>query len=142
MKDKLWTPGDPLGPQEVENLHRYDDVDKHIRSHHHTLGKRPTQASPGNHNHNDLYVLLAKEKWNRTTITTNASGNATINHLLGVVPTTVLTCSGGPLSGGTILGFVGNDTYTTTTFTVRCYSNVGASLNSTAGLIVCWIAKV
>lgn len=43
--------GAPLSAQEVEKLHQNDDVDVRRESHHHTLGRRSTQASPGNHVH-------------------------------------------------------------------------------------------
>lgn len=43
--------GAPLSAREVEQLHQNDDVDVRRESHHHTLGRRATQASPGNHVH-------------------------------------------------------------------------------------------
>lgn len=38
-------------PDEVNQFHRYDDVDVDPVSHHHTLGIDPAQASPGDHTH-------------------------------------------------------------------------------------------
>lgn len=45
--------GKPLAPnpEEVNEFHRYDDLDNAPESHHHTLGIDPNQASPGDHNH-------------------------------------------------------------------------------------------
>lgn len=40
--------------QEVNDFHNNDDVDSSQASHHHTLGKSPNQAAPGNHVHTDL----------------------------------------------------------------------------------------
>jgi hypothetical protein len=47
---------DPTGKgkpstEEVENFHTNSDVDVRAESQHHTLGPGPSQASPGNHNH-------------------------------------------------------------------------------------------
>lgn len=40
------------GDIDVNRLHDRDDLDVTFLSHHHTLGKLPTQASPGDHIHN------------------------------------------------------------------------------------------
>lgn len=37
--------------EEVEAFHTNSDVNLRAESQHHTLGSSPTQASPGNHNH-------------------------------------------------------------------------------------------
>lgn len=37
--------------EEVENFHTNSDVDLRAESQHHTLGSSPSQAAPGNHNH-------------------------------------------------------------------------------------------
>lgn len=42
---------EPASPDSVDAFHRYSDVDKSKRSQHHTLGVRPSQASPGSHVH-------------------------------------------------------------------------------------------
>jgi hypothetical protein len=39
-------------PDEVNNFHLNSDKDSSIFALHHTLGIKPTQASPGNHTHN------------------------------------------------------------------------------------------
>lgn len=41
-------------PEEVNEFHKYDDVDGSPESHHHTLGTDPLQASPGSHSHNGV----------------------------------------------------------------------------------------
>jgi hypothetical protein len=53
--------GIPLGasPVDVNRFHQRDDLDQSIRAHHHSLGKNPTQAAPGNHDHVGVYVPLA-----------------------------------------------------------------------------------
>lgn len=43
--------GEILSPQQVNDLHRNDDVDDSSFAHHHTLGIKPNQAAPGNHQH-------------------------------------------------------------------------------------------
>jgi hypothetical protein len=45
-----------LGPTQINDLHTLDDVDTSADSHHHTLGRQPYQAAPGNHNHGTLPV--------------------------------------------------------------------------------------
>lgn len=50
------TPIDPVqgelpNPETVRRFHMRDDVDGNPGSHHHTLGPRPGQASPGDHDH-------------------------------------------------------------------------------------------
>jgi hypothetical protein len=37
--------------EEVDDFHTNSDVDLRAESQHHTLGSSPSQASPGNHNH-------------------------------------------------------------------------------------------
>ena len=37
--------------EEVEDFHTNSDVDLRAEAQHHTLGPAPSQASPGNHNH-------------------------------------------------------------------------------------------
>lgn len=39
-------------PDQVNEFHRYDDVDFSDESHHHTLGNEKNQATAGDHNHN------------------------------------------------------------------------------------------
>lgn len=41
-----------LSPDEVNALHLNSDKDSSALAQHHTLGIKPTQASPGNHTHN------------------------------------------------------------------------------------------
>lgn len=49
--DKDYSKWSDLGPDEVNKLHSRDDVDKSFFSHHHTLGIKRDQASPGDHTH-------------------------------------------------------------------------------------------
>jgi hypothetical protein len=48
------TAGNAPSPQESVNQHTQSDVDSSAKSQHHTLGTRPTQASPGNHIHDGI----------------------------------------------------------------------------------------
>lgn len=41
-------------PQEVNEFHLNSDKDSSVFALHHTLGIKPTQASPGNHTHNGI----------------------------------------------------------------------------------------
>lgn len=41
-----------LNAEEVNALHINSDKDSSTQAQHHTLGIKPTQASPGNHSHN------------------------------------------------------------------------------------------
>ena len=66
-----------------KDAHEKDDVDFEARSHHHTLGKGPTQAATGNHTHTVVSTTAALasitnaintigkyeglDVWNRTT---------------------------------------------------------------------------
>jgi len=45
--------GNPSTPSDVNRFHDVDDVDIQILSHHHTLGITGTQASPGDHLHDN-----------------------------------------------------------------------------------------
>lgn len=43
-----------LNSEEVNALHINSDKDSSAQAQHHTLGIKPTQASPGNHTHNGI----------------------------------------------------------------------------------------
>ena len=43
-----------LTTEEVNALHTNSDKDSSVLAQHHTLGIKPTQASPGNHTHNGI----------------------------------------------------------------------------------------
>ena len=43
--------GEKPTTEEVERFHTNSDVDLRAESQHHTLGSSPSQASPGDHNH-------------------------------------------------------------------------------------------
>lgn len=38
-------------PQDVNDLHQYDDLDRDVDAHHHTLGRSSSQAAKGDHVH-------------------------------------------------------------------------------------------
>lgn len=50
----LFDPTNVPSAEEVNEAHINSDVDKSRLSQHHTLGTSPTQASPGNHNHDGV----------------------------------------------------------------------------------------
>lgn len=49
--DKDYSKWSGISPEEVNKLHSRDDVDKSSFAHHHTLGPKRGQASPGDHVH-------------------------------------------------------------------------------------------
>lgn len=49
--DKDYSKWSQVPPQEINRMHFRDDVDTSAFSHHHTLGPKKDQASPGNHDH-------------------------------------------------------------------------------------------
>lgn len=59
-------------PKTVAKFHEKDDVDASQQSHHHTLGPRNGQSSPGDHNHNGKN---SKRLLQGTTITGAKTGN-------------------------------------------------------------------
>lgn len=63
----------PVGPRgvkgsvpatEVAIFHRDDDVDRDENAHHHTLGNQPNQAAPGNHKHEEGFMVGESRIWN------------------------------------------------------------------------------
>lgn len=68
-------------PDEVNDFHRYSDVDVSPESQHHTLGMDPNQASQGDHTHNgrDSKALYAG------TITGSRGGNVALTNLLNAL---------------------------------------------------------
>ncbi len=73
----------------------------------------------------------------QATANTDASGDVTINHGLGVVPTCVVVSNGN--SGLTVT--TAPHTFTTTTFKVRYRaSTTGAAVGAGASVITNWIA--
>lgn len=62
-------------------------------------------------------------QWNRTTATTDASGYITVTHAGGFTPSSVLVTPFSPITAGgagAIFGFALADSFTATTFRVRC----------------------
>ena len=49
--DKDYSKWSGVDPSEVNKIHARDDVDKSAFAHHHTLGPKRGQASPGDHIH-------------------------------------------------------------------------------------------
>lgn len=52
--DKDYSKWSGVPPQEVNKIHSRDDVDVSAFAHHHTLGPKKDQASPGNHDHSGV----------------------------------------------------------------------------------------
>jgi len=68
--------------KEVQDAHRNASVDTRTTDIHHTLGSRPTQASPGNHVHNgsDAPLLLQG-----VSITGSKGGNAAVASIISAL---------------------------------------------------------
>lgn len=67
----------------VNKFHEKDDVDSSWDAHHHTLGTKHDQASPGDHTHNGLNSLKILKG---TTITgSRASGAALVSVIAALV---------------------------------------------------------
>lgn len=68
-------------PDEVNNFHRYSDVDVSPESQHHTLGMDPNQTSQGDHTHDgkNSKTLYAG------TITGSRGGNVALASLLSAL---------------------------------------------------------
>lgn len=64
--------------------------------------------------------------------TTDASGFLTVTHGAGFVPVQVLVTPTSPISGGNIFGQVIADSFTSTTFRIRCIGNTGTAFNAVA----------
>jgi hypothetical protein len=71
-----------VDPKTVAKFHEKDDVDASYDSHHHTLGTKNGQSSPGDHNHNGKNsVKLLKG----TTITGSRGGNAAVASIISAL---------------------------------------------------------
>lgn len=69
--------------QAVTEFHKKDDLDASAVAHHHTLGNKPGQASPGDHVHNGIN---GKRILAGTTITgSRASGAALVSVIAALV---------------------------------------------------------
>lgn len=66
-------------PQEVNDFHSNDDADVGALSHHHTLGNKSTQASPGHHTHNGVN---SKKLMEGVTLTGAKGGNVALANLI------------------------------------------------------------
>ncbi len=87
--------GKPWGPQDVNNLHRADDVDKDTLSHHHTLGVRKTQAAPGDHLHDGIYLPVGTVFGTKLVpeVTETASNSSSVSAET-VIHSDAFTCDG------------------------------------------------
>lgn len=65
------------------------------------------------------------------TVSTDASGYATVTHLAGFTPTAVVVSGNNPTAQNNVLG---TDTYTATTFRVRAVSGAGAPVSTSVVL--------
>ena len=72
------------GPGEVNDFHRFDDVDYTPEAHHHTLGSDINQASPGDHVHNgrDSKLLPGYVAKSTVAVTGSRGGNVALTNLL------------------------------------------------------------
>lgn len=50
-------------PEHSREIHIHSDLDRGPRSQHHTLGRGPNQASPGNHNHDGRSAPQVANQW-------------------------------------------------------------------------------
>lgn len=68
-------------PLEVRRFHHRDDLDSAISAHHHTLGIRHTNASYGDHNHDNKTSRKVGAKLGLT-VTGSRAGNAAVASIL------------------------------------------------------------
>lgn len=69
-------------PQAIAKLHEKDDLDASADSHHHTLGTRNGQASPGDHNHNGKN---SRKVLQGTTLTGAKGGSAILTSIVAAL---------------------------------------------------------
>ena len=68
--------------EEVDDFHTNSDVDLRAESQHHTLGSSPSQAAPGNHNHDGGNSALILEGYQITGSRATDAWRLSINALL------------------------------------------------------------
>lgn len=73
-----------LSPLEVNHIHARDDVDKSWNAHHHTLGIKSGQASPGNHTHTG-YTSKKLGAGAGLTLTGSKAGNVALTNLIAML---------------------------------------------------------
>lgn len=71
--------------------------------------------------------------------TTDANGYLIVTHGLGFTPTRVLVTPTAPIAGGNIFGQAIADSFTATTFRVRCIGHTGVAFNALA-VVASWHA--
>jgi hypothetical protein len=143
-------------PEIVQMLHQMSDLDRSVNGQHHSLGKETNQAAPGPHNHDGGSSLVALLKDNsdrravmwatagvvryrrstQTTITTDANGEATINHGLPVTPISVI----GNTTPTTAPRICQTGSFGPTTFTVRLFNTDNTRAASTT-FTINWMAE-
>lgn len=70
--------------------------------------------------------------WDTLSGTTDTTGYLTVTHGAGFTPTIVLVTPISPISGDSIFAQVIADSFTDTTFRIRCLGNTGSALNTIA----------
>lgn len=77
MADKRKPPS-----EEIERFHTNDDLDGAATAHHHSLGSKRTQASPGDHTHDGG---SSKQLLDGVTLTGAKAGNAALASVIGAL---------------------------------------------------------
>jgi hypothetical protein len=70
--------------EEVEKFHTNDDTDGSNTAHHHTLGSKRAQASPGDHTHDGG---TSKQLLDGDTLTGAKGGNVALANLISLLAT-------------------------------------------------------
>lgn len=80
---------EPLTPDEVNAVHRYSDKDNNTESQHHSLGRAPEQASPGDHTHDGKESAVLTRYLNTSdaapSVTGARGGNVALANLLSAL---------------------------------------------------------
>jgi hypothetical protein len=79
--DKKESDDDVAEPRESARIHARDDVDSGLFAHHHTLGGKHNQASPGDHTHTGKDSRLIG-KGAGITVTGSKGGNVALASLI------------------------------------------------------------
>lgn len=73
---------DIADPATVNRFHQKDDLDSSAESHHHSLGIKKDQASPGNHNHDGT---VSKRLLEGQVISGSRSGGAALTSVIAAL---------------------------------------------------------
>lgn len=82
--DKDYSKWSTASPEEVNKFHARDDADTSAFAHHHTLGPRRDQASPGNHTH-DGKTSIKLGSGLGLTLTGSKGSNAALTSLISLL---------------------------------------------------------